>query len=207
MQKGGIFMKSLFISLTLAYLLIISVHADDLLDSYSLEYQGKYSDALVLVEKLGKAESTEYLYQLRAGWLCLLTNDYDKSLEYYRKAQALAPDSIEPKLGMIKAHLGLLQYKEVESVSKSIIKHDPKHYLARTYLAYSLYENKSYVDARKVYESVLTDYPSDVEMLLGVGWSYLKEGNKKKSKEFFSRALKFSPQNPRAQEGLWYVDK
>lgn len=189
------------------FFLSLSANADDLLDSYTLEYKGKYGDAAALAEKLAKNEPSEYLFQLRAGWLSLLKADYVKSADYYRKAQGISPNSIEPKLGMIRVNFGLENYKEAVNVSRQILKTDSKHYTGRTSLAYALYQTGSYAEARKVYESVLLDYPSDVEMILGVGWTYLKEGNKKKSMDSFNKALKYSPQNPRAQEGLWYAGK
>ncbi len=185
----------------------ISIFSDDLYDSYILESKGKYADALQLVEKLSKSESNEYLYQIRSAWLSYLNAEYTKSIEYYKKAQILTPDSIEPKLGLIKVYTALGQTKNVESTCKTILKQDPKNYIARTNLAYSIYQLGNFKDARKIYESVLVDYPADLEMILGLGWSYLKEGEKQKSKESFNRALKISPQNPRAQEGLWYAGK
>jgi tetratricopeptide (TPR) repeat protein len=184
-----------------------SIFADDLYDSYVLESKGKYSEALVLVEKLSKSEPNEYLFQIRSAWLSYLNAEYTKSAEYYRKAQVLTPDSIEPKLGLIKVFSALGQFKNVETTCRAILKQDPKNYISRTNLAYSLYQAGNFKEARKIYESVLVDYPADLEMILGQGWSFLKEGEKQKSKESFSRALKISPQNPRAQEGLWYAGK
>lgn len=185
----------------------ISIFSDELYDSYILESKGKYADALQLVEKLSKSEPNEYLFQIRSAWLSYLNAEYTKSIEYYKKAQILTPDSIEPKLGLIKVYTALGQTKNVESTCRTILKQDPKNYIARTNLAYSIYQLGNFKDARKIYESVLVDYPADLEMILGLGWSYLKEGEKQKSKESFNRALKISPQNPRAQEGLWYAGK
>jgi len=198
-------MKTL--QLTLFLLFTLTLNADDLLDSYTLECKGKFAESLALIEKLGKNEPNEYLYQLRAGWLSLYTLEYTKSVEYYRKAQVLAPDSIEPKLGLIRAYSGLGNTKQVETVCRTILKQDPKNYSGRVNLAFSLYQSGNFKEARKFYESVLSDHPTDLEMLLGTGWSYLKEGDKQKSKDAFNRVLKIAPQNPRAQEGLWYAGK
>jgi tetratricopeptide (TPR) repeat protein len=194
--------------LTIIILAFFSMlYADDLLDSYKLEYQKKYPEALALMEKLGNEDPNEYLYQLRSGWLTLLNAEYTKSIDYYRKAQLLAPDSIEPKLGILQAQRALGQSKLVETTCRTILKQDPKNYTARTYLAFALYQLGNFREARKIYESVVADFPSDLEMILGVGWSYLKEGDKQKSKETFNRALKVAPQNARAQEGLFYAGK
>ncbi|MDX1959946.1 MAG: tetratricopeptide repeat protein [Leptospiraceae bacterium] len=200
-------MKTFLQFLTIFLFTITIIKPDELLDSYNLEAKGKYADSLAIMEKLGKSEPSEYLFQLRSGWLSLYTGEYSKSIEYYKKAQVLSPDAIEPKQGMIRAYTGLGNTKQVETVARTILKQDPKNYIGRTNLAYSLYQLGSYKEARKIYESVLSDYPSDLEMILGLGWSYLKEGDKQKSKDAFNRALKISPQNPRAQEGLWYTSK
>lgn len=182
-----------------------NLFSNDLLNSYSFEYQRKYNEALALTVKLGTENPKEYFYQLRAGWLSLLNGDFTKSIEYYRKAQVLEPNSIEPKIGILKAQIALGQAKQIETSCRTILRQDPKNYFARTNLAYYLYSQGNFKESTVVYAEILQDFPTDVEMGLGLGWSKLKEGEKSSARAVFQKVLVISPENARAKEGLEYA--
>ena len=79
---------------------------------------------------------------------------------------------------------------------------DSKNYIARSRIAYSLYLSGQFRGAEKYYIAIVHDYPTDVEMLIGLGWTYLRRGKKRSAREVFERARNIQPDNARIQKGL-----
>ena len=186
------------------FFLLAPIVSDELKDSYTNEYKGNYEAAYKNMEVLLSEKPGDYLYQYRAGWLSYMAGKFNNSVGHYTKASVADSASLEPRLGQLKPLLALGKFREVETVCKSILQLDPKNYTGRTTLAYSLYVSGDFPSALKYYTEVLKEFPTDLEMLLGVGWSNLKMGKKDKALEAFLRAERLSPWNERVLEGLKY---
>lgn len=182
------------------------VIADPLIDSYTQEYKKEYAKALETMEELSKNNPNDYFLQLRTGWIALLKGEYTKSSQYYKKSIVLAPNAIEPRIGNVRALLALGNYKQVDVDCRTILKQDSKNYFARSTLAYANYVLANYKEAEKYYESITIDYPADTEMLIGLGWSQLKQGNKAKAKLVFAFLLKIIPNEERVSSGAYYAN-
>ncbi len=193
------------ISFKLIIIFSINLNADALKESYSLEYKGDYEGSYKFMESLISEKPNEYLYQYRAGWVSYMAGKFSQSVSHYSKAIVSEQSSLEPRLGQLKPLLALGKFREVEAVCKSIIQLDSKNYTARTTLAYSLYVSGDFQSALKYYMEVLKEYPTDIEMLLGVGWSNFKIGKKDKAYEAFQKAERINPWNERVLEGLRYT--
>ncbi len=193
--------------LLLMFAIATNLLSDALTDSYSQEAKRDYAKALETMEGLSKDNPNEYFIQLRTGWIALVKGDFTKSASYYQKATLLAPNAIEPRLGNVRALLALGQYKQVDIACKTILKQDSKNYFARSTLAYTNYVLQNYKDAEVYYESIVADYPADTEMQIGLGWSYLKQGNKAKAKALFATLKKIIPNEERVISGASYADK
>ncbi len=186
--------------------LTLGVFADPLADSYQLEANKEFAKSLEVMENLSKESPNDYFIQLRTGWVALIKGDFTKSSQYYKKATLLAPNAIEPRLGNIRALLALGNYKQVDIDCRTILKQDSKNYFARSTLAYANYVLANYKEAEKYYESITNDYPADTEMLIGLGWSQLKQGNKAKAKVVFAFLLKIIPNEERVSSGAYYAN-
>ncbi len=176
--------------------------ADDLQNSYSFEYYGKYAEAHELGEKLTAGSPKEYFFALRAGWLAYLAGKYSRSLDLYQNALLLKPDSLEPRLGQLLPLLALGKYKQVEMTALAILRSDPKNYTARIKLAYALYLTGDFLRAEKQYAELEADFPSDATVLMGLGWAQLKQGKKSPAQTYFGRVKAMFPDNRYADEGL-----
>lgn len=198
-------MKKLLI-LSLLFIFSGSIFSQTLVDSYTAEGAKNYVKTLEIMEKLSKENGNDYFVQLRTGWIALIKGEYSKSSAYYQKAILLAPNAIEPRLGQIRALLALGQYKQVDVACKTVLKLDSKNYIARSTLAYSSYTAGNYKEAEKYYASVAADYPTDTEMLIGLGWSQLKQGNKDKARDTFTNVQKILPSDERISSGLYYAN-
>lgn len=193
--------------LLLMFAIATDLFPDAITDSYLQEAKRDYVKALETMEGLSKDNPNDYFIQLRTGWIALVKGDFTKSASYYQKATLLAPNAIEPRLGNVRALLALGQYKQVDIACKTILKQDSKNYFARSTLAYTNYVLQNYKDAEVYYESIVADYPADTEMQIGLGWSYLKQGNKAKAKALFATLKKIIPNEERVISGASYADK
>lgn len=183
---------------------ISSILAESIQDSYALEAKGEYLKALKIMEKIVEKDNRNYFINLRCAYLSYLSYQFPKSEIYYQKAILLAPDAIEPRLGQLKPLSALGKQVQLQVACKGILKLDPKNYTARSYIAYSLYTSGNYEEAEKYYASLIIDYPSDTEMLIGLGWTYVQLKDKKKAREILAIANQITPADERIKNGLFY---
>ena len=176
--------------------------ASDLQTSYSLEYYGKYADALILCEKLTAQNPREYFYALRAGYVAYLAGNYNRSLEHYQNALLARSESLEPRLGQLLPLIALGKYKQAEMTALAVLRSDPKNYTARIKLAYALYLAGEFLRSEKYYADLEADFPSDATVLMGLGWAQLKQGRKTQAHAQFQRVKLMFPENKYAEEGL-----
>ena len=204
-QENYITVETLM-KLILTFILFLgyNLYSSDLIDSYKYENKRDYSNALASMEKVIKDYPNDYYYWLRSGWLAYIKGQYTKSNSYYQKASLLEKNSIEPRLGQIKALLALGQYKQSDVIAKTVLKLDSKNYYARSSIAFGNYSSGNFKEAIKFYQSILSDYPSDFEMQIGLGWAYLKDNNKKMSKQVFEKLILHGSIDERASSGLYY---
>lgn len=181
------------------------IHPTDLQNTYTLEYYGKYAEALAALEKLTAENPKEYFFALRAGYVAYLAGKYTRSLEHYQNALLLKADALEPRLGKLMPLIALGQYKQAAIEAQAILRTDPKHYTARIKLAYALYLDGSFAKAEKNYTELAGDYPSDATALLGLGWAQLKQGKRAAAREAFARVKLMFPDSKYADEGLGWA--
>jgi tetratricopeptide (TPR) repeat protein len=170
--------------------------------SFIYEAQGNYAASLNSVLQILRVEPKNYIAVLRAGWLNYLNGAYGLSIEYYKKANFIAPDAIEPKLGLLLPLMASKKWKDSKKTAFEILKFDRKNYLANRRLAYILFSEMSYDEAEKQYKKVINWYPSDIEMKLGLAWTNLRMDRKEKAAQYFREVLKVRRHNPNALSGL-----
>jgi Tfp pilus assembly protein PilF len=172
--------------------------------SFQYERRGEMTPALNEVRKILAIEPNNYTATLRAGWLWYLQRRHKDSITYYRRAISLAPEAIEPQLGLMLPLMGSHQWKEAEEVARKILKHDPMNYYANSRLAFILFSRSKYDQALEEYVQVLKGHPSDAEMQLGLGWTYYRKGRGhwKTAQEWFAKVLSVKPANASARQGM-----
>ncbi len=171
-------------------------------ESYILESKGKHKAALKKAREVLKRDPNEYVAQLRVGWLLYLDEEYTESVIAYRKVVAMKPSAIEPKLGLMLPLMALKKNSEATGVAQEILKVDPQNYLARSRMAFCLYLMGRYEKAGREYEKLLVLYPSDVEMMAGLGWSQLKMDKKEAARSTFARLLHIAPNHVIGKDGF-----
>ncbi len=170
--------------------------------SFASEATNKNDRALKDVQAILAEDGSNYVAVLRAGWLSYLLGHYGEAITYYDKASALAPKALEPRLGAMLPLMAQQKWAAAEKLATAILKLAPRNYLAASRLAYIHFSMGRYAEAEADYKAVLEEYPSDLDMMLGLGWSHIRRGNKPAAKELFERVLLIRRQNASALAGL-----
>ena len=170
--------------------------------SYASEAKGDYQAAIKNFASVGSSAGSSYIAQLRLGWLNYCAKEYQQSANYYKKAVQLAPLAIEPLLGQMLAQQLSENTDEAMRTGNAILRRDPNNYTANSRLAWMYYVKRDYKQAAILYRKLVGLYPTDTEMLLGLGFALKYSGEKKDADKQFNTVLLLSPDNSRALEGL-----
>lgn len=170
------------------------------LKSYELSENSDYKGAAIALNEA--YDKSNYVINLRLGWLYYLAGLHIESLNYYKIAVDLMPNAIEPKFGAIFPTTILGNKNDLLNYYQSILKLDPQN----TYVHYKLgvldYDKKEYQSAVNHFEKIVTLNPSDTDGLLMLAWATLKLNKTSEAKALFNRVLCFSPNNANAILGL-----
>ena len=167
--------------------------------SYSFEYETQYNKAIAALTDL-HVES--YQINLRLGWLYYLSKDYVKSEQYYRKAVASEPSSIEARFGLVLPLSTLGNWNNVLSVYLEIIKLDPNNSIANYRLASIYFSRKDYANASLYVSKVLKLYPFDYDSNLLTGKILMAQGKNTDAKKYFIKALEYNTQSEEAKAAI-----
>ncbi len=90
------------------------------------------------------------------------TDDPARSLEFYRRASEIRPETAEYALGYAAALVQARRFSEAAHILRQVVKASPKNYSAHANLATALYELKRYAEALPEYEWIVTAKPDVV---------------------------------------------
>ena len=168
--------------------------------SYEEEQYGEYEKAVATILTVYDPQS--YVLNLRLGWLTYLDGDYTKSMNYYKKAIEIAPNSIEARLGYVYPAAELENWEDVIAKYKEILKLDPANSLANYRLGLIYYNRKEFNQAHDYTRKVVALYPFDYDSVILLAWIKLSIGEVSEAKALFHRALLYDSNATSALEGL-----
>ncbi len=145
---------------------------------------------------------TDYLVNLRLGWLYYLSKEYETSVKYYQEAIRLSDNSIESLLGITMPYAELKKWDTVQEMYKNIIAKDKYHYTANLRMGQIYFNVANYVMAKKYFETVYENYPGDYETNLYMGWNYYYLGSRTKAQFYFINAIVLNSSDTSAKKGL-----
>lgn len=175
--------------------------------SYDDEAAGKLEASLAALDGVHATGRAAYVASLRRGWLLYRLGKNDDSVLEYGKAAALAPDSVEAKVGSLAPLAALRRWTDVEAAARDVLTRDAGNYTATLRLAFALYSQARFADAEAVYRRLGKLYPSDVDVRDGLGWSLLKLGRARDAGAEFAEVLAIAPQNRLALDGAHAAGK
>lgn len=167
-----------------------------------LEYEGKYRDAAVALEKAAMDRPGDYFHNLRLGWLYYLAGDYELSRRRYEQAVERAPKAIEPLLGLLTPLLAAQNYSQAEAIARRILVVDPHNYTANLRRAYALRMQLRFSEAEEVCTRMLTLYPSDVSLLLEQALAVHAQGREAAARALYEQVCLVAPDNALALAAL-----
>lgn len=90
------------------------------------------------------------------------TDNPAQSLEYYRQAAELKPDSADYALGYAAALVQARRFDQAAAILRRVVRAQPENYAAHANLATALYEGKHYAEALPEYEWIVAAKPEIV---------------------------------------------
>ena len=170
--------------------------------SFAHEAIGDTRAALKDVLAILELDPSHYLGTLRAGWLYYSRGGYAQAVDYYRAAAQLRPEAIEPLVGMMLPLMAAKRWSDAAAAGQKVLRTAPRNYLAARRLAFVYFSQGKYDKATRTYRAVLRDYPSDTEMMLGLGWTLLRQEKKAEARAQFGAVLEIRRKNANALAGL-----
>jgi tetratricopeptide (TPR) repeat protein len=169
-------------------------------NSYTHESKKQYAEAISDIMPFYNEKN--YETNLRVGWLYYLAKNYTSSQQYYGRAVAIRPNSVEAKFGLIQPLSLLGSWDRVLEQYNNIIKIDPQNTQAGYWTGVLLYNRKQYATAAKYFEKVINLYPFDYDSNHMLGWANLFMGKKAEAKACFELALLIKPGDTSSTDGL-----
>ncbi len=90
----------------------------------------------------------------------------------------------------------------MEKVCADVLGVAPANYTALSRLAFARYSRGACKAAERAYRHVLALHPSDTVMMIGLGWTYTKQGRPDDAAAQFQRAIEIQGTDLRAQAGF-----
>ncbi len=175
--------------------------------SFQNERNGDTGRALNNTLEILRLDRKNYVATLRAGWLYYLRANYRDSIALYERAIALAPKAIEPRLGAMLPLMAAKNWSVAEVMGKKVLRADPRNYTVRSRMAFISFMQGDYKAAERRYRAVLSDFPSDTDMMLGLAWTYVRQGRLRAAEELFRTITAVYPEHLKAKEGLQALKK
>lgn len=160
-------------------------------NSYVQESNGKYTEAIESLRKLGE---DSYSVNLRLGWLYYSAGEYIKSKAHYEKAMNQEKSSIEAILGMAYPISAMGNWNDVLSLYEKGLKIDSKNVTLQYRIAYvKHYYMKDYSGALGFIKEVKKYQPFDFDTNYLLSSIHLALGNIEEAKIAAIECLNYNP--------------
>lgn len=171
-------------------------------ESLRLETAGDYAGARTALAPLQVRQGSDYLLNLRLGWLALCAGDQAGAIKAYGIAQRASADSLEPRLGILRVFIAGGRYDEAERQARMILQLDGGNYTASLLLVSALRGQGRSDPADREIDRLLTRYPSDADALALKAALACDRGRLEDAQAIWKRILLTSPTNAAALAGL-----
>lgn len=124
---------------------------------------------------------------------------YEQSIAAFRRAGQLAPDWVQPHIGVGVALLRLKQYQPAQEAFAQACAVEPDNAVALSFYGVSLFMNGQKAAGSTQIELAFTKAPDDPVVLINRGWLHLMKFEPTRSVELLTRVLVLQEmKNPRA---------
>lgn len=182
---------------------------DDIQNAFTLSYKyeasGQFKDAIDALQAV--YSSSNYLVNLRLGWLNYLNLQHKDAMQYYQTAMKIMPYSLEARLGYVNPAAALEDWNKVADMYNEILNIDPNNTSVLYKLGMIYYYRPDYQKAYNCFEKIVNLYPGDYSSVLMFGWTNYQLGRGNDAEALFNKVLLLSPNDASALEGLGLLKK
>jgi len=173
-------------------------------ESYKSEYQGKIADSIKKMQKLYLQSPDDYLVNYRLGWLYSIDKKYPASIDHYKKAGKIKPESLEPWLALSSLSTNLGDWNAAKEDSMELMKRNNFNYYGNLRFITASIKLKDYNSGLEKVDFILSHYPLDPIFLEQRAFILSALGKKDEANKAVKDLLLISPSNAWA---LSYVAK
>lgn len=160
--------------------------------SYRLEAAGKYAESSAVLDSAsGNADAD--LALMRRGWLSYLQGRYNEAVDFYGRAIARNPKSLEARNGVTLPLLAQQRWREAASHARQAIAESAWDYTAHLRLMVAEEGLRDWKTLAEHAERVAEHYPSDATALVYLARAHAWAGNARTAKEAYGRVLNRTP--------------
>ena len=180
----------------------VSPRVDAFYKSIAAEKMGDYDTAIqILKDSFPDNKKSDYLYNIRLGWLYNLKGEYHNSIKYYNNAARIGGKNLEALFGLTYPYANLGNYDKLKEIYREILKKDPNNYTANYNLGVIFFNQGDYLNAIVFLEKAYDEYPSAYGVNLYLGWANYYQGGDKRANKYFENALMVVPNDSSAMKG------
>jgi len=160
--------------------------------SYRLEAAGKYAEAAVALDSANGGVDADFIL-MRRGWLSYLQGRYNEAVDFYGRAIAKNPKSLEARNGVTLPLLAQQRWREAAFHARQVIAESAWDYTAHQRLLVAEEGQREWKILADHAEKVTDRYPSDATALVYLARAHAWLGNTKAAKEAYGLVLNRVP--------------
>lgn len=155
--------------------------------------RGYHSDACALFKMIESQDSCDELILQKIGFCHQSLKEYDKALEYYKKAEILNPDNSWLIKKIAVCHKNLMQYDEAASYYERAIEKNSSNLNLVMNLGHCYLQSGNIPEALKCYYKVEYLDEKSTRALRPIAWCEFELGQYQQSKKYYDRILNDAP--------------
>ncbi len=191
-------MKTMLLFCLLITTQLMAVSNEDytaIYDSYTLEAQFKYPQAIAKMTEIYAKNSDDYFVNYRLGWLFSLDLKYKNSVDHYKRAAIKNSTALEPWLALSSMMINLGEWQSAINFSEEILKRNPGNYYGNLRFIMGHLRLKNYAIALEKVEYILKSYPLDPIFLEQKAFALAESGKTELAKKAVRDLILVSPSN------------
>lgn len=138
---------------------------------------GGYAAAAGVLQQYAEKNPNDAAAQLSLGEAALTAGELDRALDAFGKARALAPNRVDPRMGLGRVHLAKREPTKAAAEFEAVLSADPKHLRALNGAGIALDMLGRSQDAQKHYRAALVTNPNDQATRNNLGLSLALSGS------------------------------
>ena len=170
--------------------------------SFELERAERFAEAIRALGPVYRAYPNGYTVNLRMAYLFYRNGNHTNAITHYEAAGAVAPYSLEPKLGRLLPLLAQERWVDAETLAYQVLAGDHFNYYANLRLLIALRAQGKFDAALQVALKMVTAYPTDGDFLVELALVRDARGETAEARRLLGEILILYPESAIARQYL-----